>query len=90
MSEKFCYLHKGHLATNDCERCGYPICDNCSNSYWQTNAITSMFQPKKSDEKELVLCGNCLKTTRLRNGLISGFMLLLILGMIALFIVTAI
>ncbi len=90
MSENYCYVHKGKIATNDCERCGYPICDDCSNSYWQTNAITSMFQPKKSEEKEMVLCKTCLKSTRIRNGIFTGFMLILVLGMIAFFIISAV
>ncbi len=87
---QYCHFHKGHIATNECGRCGYPICDDCSNSYWNTNAITSMFQPKKSEEQEMILCNNCLKITRIRSGVITGFMLILILGMIALFIITAV
>lgn len=90
MTTTYCYFHKGHIATNICEKCGKPICDDCSNSYWHTNAIAAMFQPQKSEEKEMILCKDCLKTTRIRNGLITGFMLVLVLGMIAFFIVTAI
>ena len=86
---EFCHFHKGHIATNHCDRCGYPICDDCSSQYWHTNAINAMFNPQKSEEKEMVMCKECLKFTRIRNGLITGFMLILILGMIAFLIVTA-
>lgn len=90
MSESNCYIHKGRKSTNNCDKCGYPICDECSNSYWHTNAIASMFQPQKKEEQKLVLCKKCLKTTRIRNGIVTGFMLILIFGMIALFIITAV
>ena len=90
MTTTYCHFHKGHIADNECDRCGAPICEECSNTYWHTNAIASMFQPQKSEEKEMVLCKGCLKATRLRNGLITGFLLILILGMIAFFIVTAV
>ena len=86
---EYCYIHKGHIATKHCDRCGYPICDDCASTYWHTNAISAMFQPQKREEQELFLCKSCLKTTRIRNGLITGFMLILILGMIAFFISSA-
>lgn len=80
---KYCYIHKDKEAFKECERCGHPICYDCSNSYWHTNAISSMFLPQRSKEQEMIFCSKCLKKAKLRNAFISGFLLIMILGLIA-------
>jgi len=87
MSEKNCYIHDRDKAVNDCERCGYSICEDCSNAYWHTNTITAMFQAQRRKQEEMMLCNKCLRNIRIRSGLISGFLLILILGAISFFIV---
>lgn len=82
MSGDTCYIHTKYIAENECNRCKLPICENCSRAYWQTNALTVMFQSQKNKAEEIILCPGCLRSTRLRNGFFSGFLLLLVLGMI--------
>ncbi len=82
MSESTCYIHTRYIAENECHRCKLPICENCSKKYWQTNALTAMFQSQKNQQEEIVLCPGCLRITRIRNGFFSGFLLILVLGMI--------
>ncbi len=82
MSESTCYIHTKYTAVNECNRCKLPICDECSKTYWQTNALTAMFQSQKHQQEEIILCPSCLRITRLRNGFFSGFLLILVLGMI--------
>jgi hypothetical protein len=41
-----------------------------------------MFQSQKSKQEEIILCPGCLRSTRLRNGFFSGFLLILVIGMI--------
>ena len=83
MSENRCYIHTKHIAVNICSRCGLPICEECSKTYWHTNALTAMFQSQKNQQEELILCPSCLRGAKIRNGLFSGILLVLVLGMIA-------
>ena len=82
MSESTCYIHTKYIAENECNRCGLPICEKCSKTYWQTNALAAMFQSQKNKQEELTLCPGCLRNTRIRNGFFSGLLLVLVLGMI--------
>ncbi|MHA1446908.1 MAG: hypothetical protein ACTSSN_09475 [Candidatus Heimdallarchaeaceae archaeon] len=83
MSENTCYIHTKYTAVNECNRCKLPICDECSKTYWQTNALLAMFQSQTHQQEEIILCPGCLRKTRIRNGFFPGLLLILILGMIA-------
>jgi len=80
---KYCYIHTKKEAFKECDSCGRSICFDCSNSYWHTNAISSMFLPQKRKEQEMIFCHKCLKKARLKNAFISSFLLIMILGFIA-------
>ena len=52
-------------------------------SYWKTNALSHMFSAQKNEKEKLILCPLCLRKSRIRNAVISGLLLILVLGIIA-------
>jgi predicted type IV restriction endonuclease len=42
-----------------------------------------MFAAQKNEKEKLILCLSCLRKTRIRNTVISGLLLILVLGIIA-------
>lgn len=84
---EYCYLHDKKTSTVQCDSCGRNLCEECVNSYWYTNTLSNMFQAQKSKQEEYLLCNRCLKRVRLKNGLIPGFLLILVLGIIITLIV---
>jgi hypothetical protein len=86
---KYCYIHKTKEAFKECENCGNNICHDCSEKYWHTNAISAMFSPQKQNQQEMTYCPSCLKRARIRNTIITSFLLIVILGIIVFSIIFA-
>ena len=86
---KYCYLHKSKESFKECDSCGNDICHDCSETYWNTNAISSMFMPKKAAEEKLTLCPKCLRKAKMKNASMSSFLLLMVIGFIVLTILLA-
>ncbi len=86
---KYCYIHKSTEAFKECDSCGNDICHDCVETYWHTNAISSMFLPKKTEEEKLTLCPKCLKKAKRKNASMTSFLLLMVVGFIVLTILLA-
>ena len=86
---KNCYIHTSTEAFKECDSCGNNICHDCANTYWNTNAISSMFLPKKAEEEKLTLCPKCLKKAKRKNAFMSSFLLIMIVGFITVTILLA-
>jgi len=80
---KYCHYHPETEAFKECENCGRILCYKCSMSYWKTNALSHMFSAQKNEKEKLILCPLCLRKSRIRNAVISGLLLILVLGIIA-------
>lgn len=79
---KYCYIHRTKESFKECENCGNNICHDCSKKYWHTNAISAMFSPQKQKQQEMIYCPSCLKRAKIRNMIITSFLLVVILGII--------
>ncbi|MBY9001718.1 MAG: hypothetical protein KGD64_12445 [Candidatus Heimdallarchaeota archaeon] len=80
---KYCYIHTSTESFKECDSCGSNICHDCAESYWHTNAISSMFLPKKTEEQKLILCTKCLRKAKRKNAFMTSFLLIMIVGFIA-------
>ena len=87
---KYCYIHESKEAFRECENCGRYICHDCTEKYWQTNAIYSMFLPQRKEVQEMNYCPKCLKRAKIKNAFISGSLLILVIGTIAATIIVAV
>ena len=79
---KYCYIHKTKESFKECENCGKNICHDCAEKYWHTNTISAMFSPQKQSQQEMTYCPRCLKRVKIRNTLITSFLLIIIVGII--------
>ncbi|MHA1953124.1 MAG: hypothetical protein ACXAAM_05035 [Candidatus Heimdallarchaeaceae archaeon] len=79
---KYCYIHTTKESFKECENCGNNICHDCSEKYWHTNAISAMFSPQKQTQQEMTYCPRCLRKAKIRNTIITSFLLIVILGII--------
>ena len=87
---KYCYIHDTKEAFKECENCGRNICHDCTGKYWHTNAISSMFLPQKREAQQMNYCPKCLRRARIKNALITGTLLILVIGTIAATIIFAV
>lgn len=86
---KYCYIHESTESFKECDGCGANICHDCAETYWHTNAVSSMFLPKKKEEQKLTLCPKCLKKAKRKNLCMTSFLLTMIIGFIVLTILLA-
>jgi len=80
---KYCYIHPEKEAFKECNKCGRPICYDCAKSYWYSNTISAMFSPQKDSKQKIILCPRCLKREKIKNFIVTSFLLILIIGFIA-------